>query len=81
MDANGANLTQLTNTPTELEFRPGFSPDGKKITFASIPLTADHPDGSAPADIWVMNANGTHRTNITNTPNFNERAPDWGPAG
>jgi Tol biopolymer transport system component len=79
MNADGSNPRPLTNTPSELEFRPSFSPDGKQITFASIPMTAEHADGSLPADIWVMNANGRGRTNITNTPNFNERAPDWGP--
>src|SRR6266545_1527848 len=78
MDADGGNLTGLTNTPTELEFRPGFSPDGRKITFSSIPLTAEHPDGSLPADIFVMNVNSRGTTNITNTPTFNERASDWG---
>ena len=79
IDADGSNLTQLTKTPNEAEFRPGWSPDGRKIVFASIPITAEYPDGDAPADIWVMRADGKNRTNITNTPTFNERAPDWGP--
>jgi Tol biopolymer transport system component len=79
MNKDGSNLRRLTNTPFEFEFRPGFSPDGRKITFASIPKTAEHPFGDLPADIWVMNANGTGRHNITNSPNFQDRAPDWGP--
>ncbi len=78
IDANGGNLKRLTDTTTEIEFRPGFSPDGKKLTFSSVPLTEEHPDGSLPADVYVMNANGHGRENITNTPNFNERASDWG---
>jgi len=79
MDADGGNLMRLTDTATEIEFRPGFSPDGRKITFSSIPLTTEHPDASLPADIYVMNVKGNGRTNITNTPDFNERASDWGP--
>lgn len=79
VNSDGSNPKPLTNTPTEIEFRPSFSPDGKKITFASIPKTAEHPFGDLPADIYVMNATGTGRRNITNTPAYQERAPDWGP--
>jgi TolB protein len=79
VNADGSNPRRLTNTPSEAEFRAGFSPDGKKITFSSIPLTAEHPFGDLPADVYVMNANGTGRRNITNSPDFQDRAPDWGP--
>ncbi len=47
--------------------------------FSSVPLTDEHPFGDLPADLWVMRADGKSRNNITNTPNFNERAADWGP--
>jgi Tol biopolymer transport system component len=79
INVDGGNLTRLTNTPSEHEFRPGWSPDGRKITFTSVPLTEEHPDADLPADIYVMHANGRGRTNITNTPTYNERASDWGP--
>jgi TolB protein len=79
VNADGTNPRQVTNTPSEIEFRPSFSPDGKKITFASIPKTPEQPFGDLPADIYVMNATGTGRRNLTNTPNYQERAPDWGP--
>jgi TolB protein len=79
IDADGGNLERLTNTPTETEFRPGFSPDGKMITFTSIPLTDEAPNASLPADIYVMTAKGKSRTNITNSPTFQDRASDWGP--
>lgn len=74
---DGSDLTQLTFTPFDAE--PGFSPDGRKITFSSIPITAEHPEGTHPADIYVMNLSSGTRVNITNTPNFQERASDWGP--
>ena len=32
-------------------------------------------------DIWVMNADGTNQTNLTNTPDINERDPAWSPDG
>jgi len=30
-------------------------------------------------DIWMMNADGTGQTNLTNTPSVSERAPIWSP--
>jgi TolB protein len=79
VNPDGTSLTRLTNTPTDHEFRPGFSPDGKKLTFSNIPITAEHPLGDLPADIFTMTAKGTGRTNLTNTPDLQERASDWGP--
>src|ERR671914_150310 len=32
-------------------------------------------------DIWVMNADGTNQTNLTNTPDINEGQPAWSPDG
>jgi Tol biopolymer transport system component len=32
-------------------------------------------------DIWVMDADGTNETNLTNTPDINERDPAWSPDG
>lgn len=52
------------------EFRPDWSPDGKRIVFAS-----EH-DG--PRDLYFMNANGTGLTRITSG-DASEAAPDWHP--
>src|SRR5919112_1285694 len=32
-------------------------------------------------DIWVMNADGTNQTNLTNTPDFLEYRASWAPSG
>jgi Tol biopolymer transport system component len=47
--------------------KPIFSPDGKKILF-----------GLATGDIWVVNLDGSHATNLTNTPDLDENYPSWG---
>jgi TolB protein len=70
---DGTDLTRLTNTPFDNEFRPGFSPDGRKITFTSVQFPFNV------GDIYVMNLRSRGMENITNTPNFQERAADWGP--
>ena len=47
---------------------PAWSADGTKIIFVAI-----LPDGNT--DIYLMNANGTNRTNLSNTPLTNEANP------
>ena len=50
------------------ESSPSWSPDGTRIAFASS------------NEIYVMNADGTGRTNITNSPD-DETGPSWAPSG
>jgi Tol biopolymer transport system component len=74
MDANGQNVTQLTSNFGN-NFSAKWSPDGTKIVFG-------HNDpATAPPDIWVMNADGTGRTDLTNSPTVDDFAPDWGSLG
>ena len=54
--------------PTEPSPAQTTSPEGK-IVYVK--------DG----DIWVMDADGTNQTNLTNTPDINERDPAWSPDG
>ncbi len=57
---------------SEGEFSPAWSPDGVKIAFTS---TRDWKK-----DIYVMNADGSNQTNLTN--NFlQEASPAWSPDG
>lgn len=51
-----------------------YSPDGRKIAYMRW------VDGAWP-DLWVMNADGTNRVRLTNTPGVRERNPHWSPDG
>jgi Tol biopolymer transport system component len=78
MHSDGTNPRQLTDggaEQQESDFDPAWSPDGKKIVFARI------EPGSSHADLWVMNADGSGQTNLTNTPGNWEDSPAWSPDG
>jgi Tol biopolymer transport system component len=79
-DASGKNVTRLTSvkgdpsTPRGLFFQiePAWSPDGKKIVFSSGRDGIQH--------IFVMNADGTGTTRLTNTVR-NDNHPSWSRSG
>jgi Tol biopolymer transport system component len=55
--------------------KPWFSPDGKKILFGCVFKTRGFIE-----DICVMDTDGTHIVDLTNTPDMPENWPSWGPA-
>jgi Tol biopolymer transport system component len=56
---------------------PAWSADGRRIVFQH---DADDSDDMG-RDLWVINADGKNRINITNTPNVDEWRPAWFPSG
>src|SRR5215203_446747 len=79
MAADGTNQINLTNTPDTNEGQPAWSPDGTKIAFTG---PGDlNEDGVRLGDIYVMDADGTNRTNLTDTPNRSDYQPSWAPSG
>jgi len=76
MNAGGSNQTRRTNNPAN-DYSPVFSPDGTRFAFLSdrdkIDNGWDYND-----KIYVMNADGSSQTRLTNTAdNVNEFEPDW----
>ena len=79
----GLPPTNLTNSLGEIDDDASWSPDGQKILW-----TAHNPNvpGYDPLirltqDIWVMNADGSGRVNLTNSVGVEERGPAWSPDG
>src|SRR5215207_3748306 len=79
MDADGTNQTNLTNTPESNETQPTWSSDGTRIAFTGEG-SEPNADGDVLLDIWVMDADGSNLTNLTNSPNLSEYQPSWSPS-
>jgi TolB protein len=70
---DGQNLVQLTNTPTEDDCYPAWSPDGSKILF-----TSNH---SGTPELWVMDATGQGAHALTTGESAGDAPPEWSPDG
>ncbi len=77
MDADGNNEINLTNHKWN-DVKPSWSPDGREMAFESFRTGAFND----PTHIFVMNADGTERRNLTADTHlrFNS-APSWSPDG
>ncbi len=70
---------RLTKDPWMHPDKPTWSPDGKRIAFSGLkePKVAGVPANS---EIFVMNADGSNLTNLTDHPAW-EEYPTWSPDG
>ena len=71
-NADGSNLTKLTDTKFFLNTSPTWSPDGKRMAFVSN--RAGNPQ------IYVMGADGSSPKRLTFQGNYNT-TPAWSPRG
>ncbi len=55
--------------------RPSWSPDGSQIVFKCVT-----GKGNEQFDLFIINGDGSGLRQLTNTPDCNERNPDWSPA-
>ena len=77
VEADGGNRTRLAEHEMQ-DVLPSWSPDGSKIAFVSAPNFA----AFAPYHIFVMNADGKGRRNLTgDTDLTTNRNPTWSPDG
>jgi dipeptidyl aminopeptidase/acylaminoacyl peptidase len=79
MNLDGSGQTNLTNHPVDDDY-PAWSPDGTRIAFTSFRGVSPPPFPPSNYDIFVMNADGSSLTNLTNNRNW-DLQPSWSPDG
>lgn len=72
INADGSQPVQLTSEP--FNYRPAWSPDGTKIAFGS-------ERGGEDREVYVMNADGSQQTRVTNSGGVFTDQPNWSPDG
>jgi len=70
MNSSGSNKVNLTRT-TDNDWSPTFSPDGRRIAYAS-------EKGTFTVCLWLMDADGSHKRRLTNQ---TDESPTWSAEG
>ncbi len=82
VNIDGSNPVNLTNTPKLEEYFASWSPDGRLILYDQYCCNDRPPSLSDISDVYVMNADGTHRVNLTeNQPGYSSMHQVWSPDG
>ena len=71
--SDGSNLHKLTDSVSESEAGPVFSPDGTEIVFSRVDPPSDD------SDLWLMDPTGGNLTQLTDTPASFEYPLAWQP--
>ncbi|TVQ32494.1 MAG: hypothetical protein EA376_05620 [Phycisphaeraceae bacterium] len=78
VNGEGINPTEIISSSVAAVVNPTWSPDGRRIAFATIP-NPQHELGERPysADLWIVNLDGSGRANLTGG-RFVNLMPVWG---
>lgn len=79
VNADGTGFSNLTDDILYQD-KPQWSPDGSKILYESLISSTNWKEATLP-EIFVMNADGSNQTNLSNAPAVSDSAPVWSPDG
>jgi len=80
VDGEARNVTEVTVSSNAAIVAPSWSPDGKKLAFATIIEPARGTERPAEQDIWTINIDGTARKRLTDGVGTN-LSPAWSTDG
>ncbi len=70
MNSDGSNPANVTNSSSIVENNPSWSPDGTKLVYEAGKLES--------SEIWVMNIDGSNKTQLTKN-NYNDGSASYCP--
>ena len=79
MNADGSGTRRLTHN-VGYDGEPAWSPDGRRIAFHSKRRAVRGVVGGSKGEIYVMNADGSGKRNLTRNP-AQDGSPSWSPDG
>ncbi len=81
VNEEGVRPTQVVVTPQTASINPCWSPDGNLIAYSTVTDPgASQGDRPPRADIWIANADGSGRVNLTRS-RYSNLQPVWSPDG
>ena len=77
MNSDGTGRANITNDPLSDDIDPTWSPDGREIAFARYFNDGTGGGFAGDIEIYVVNADGSGKRNISNRPEPYDTEPDW----
>jgi len=72
IQGEATNKTEIVSASNAAIVHPTWSPDGRRLAFGTIVDPDEHGDNRPGfSDIWIVNADGTGRVNLTNGDSLN----------
>ena len=77
VNLDGSGLANVSNDPARIDDAPDWSPDGRRIAYAGDPCFTDGPGAPQGGPcVFVMNADGSGKTNLTTEEKRDECNPE-----
>ncbi len=81
INGEGTHPTEIAAAVNAAVINPAWSPDGKRLAFATVVEPSSDPNTRPKAaDLWAINLDGTGRVKLTND-HFANLQPAWGKDG
>ncbi len=81
VNGDAVHATEIASAGNAAVINPSWSPDGERIVFVTVVEPEENGESALEqADVWIINLDGSARTNLTNG-KFANYQPAWGADG